>query len=105
MTLVLTRFEGQTIHIGNDIVVTLVKADRGKGKIGIDAPKDVTVWRDEIYQQIQKGTATDTRKHLTSVCAWCEQESGIKTPGPNVTHTICAAHMEKMLAELKGKKP
>lgn len=46
--LVLSRKVGEKILIGENIVVTLVEIDRGKVRVGIEAPKDVPVWRDEL---------------------------------------------------------
>ena len=46
--LVLTRKLGEKIRIGDSITVTVVEVDRGKVRIGIEAPKDVRVMRDEL---------------------------------------------------------
>lgn len=46
--LVLTRNEGQTILIGDDIRVTVVGTKGGQVRFGIEAPRDVTVLREEL---------------------------------------------------------
>jgi carbon storage regulator len=46
--LVLTRKIGQQIILGDDIVITVVEVDRGRVRIGIDAPKAVQVMRREL---------------------------------------------------------
>ncbi len=46
--LVLSRKLGEKIVIGNDIVVTIVKIDRNQVRIGIEAPSEVSVYREEI---------------------------------------------------------
>lgn len=46
--LVLSRKLGEKIVIGDDIVVTVVKIDRNQIRIGIEAPHDVAVYREEI---------------------------------------------------------
>jgi carbon storage regulator len=46
--LVLSRKLGQRFQIGQDIRVTIVKIDRNSVRIGIEAPGDVTVYREEI---------------------------------------------------------
>jgi carbon storage regulator len=46
--LVLSRKLGEKIIIGNNIVVTVVKIDRNQIRIGIEAPHDVPVFREEI---------------------------------------------------------
>jgi len=49
--LVLTRKVGENIIIGDNIRVTIVSIDGGKVRIGIEAPRDVTVDRQEIYER------------------------------------------------------
>jgi carbon storage regulator len=48
--LVLSRKPQQTICIGDDIIITVLRVDRGRVKLGIDAPADVHVDRGEIRQ-------------------------------------------------------
>ena len=52
--LVLTRKLGESIRIGDSIVVKIVDLDGRHVKLGIEAPKNVTVNREEIYERIQK---------------------------------------------------
>ncbi len=49
--LVLSRKLGEKIVIGDNIVVTVVKIDRNQIRIGIEAPHDVAVYREEIAPQ------------------------------------------------------
>lgn len=46
--LVLTRKETQTIHIGNDIVIRIVQAGASSVKIGVEAPRNVSIVRGEL---------------------------------------------------------
>lgn len=55
--LVLNRKEGQSIRIGDDIRITVVEVDGGQVKIGIDAPKQVGIHRQEVYASIQEENA------------------------------------------------
>ena len=60
--LVLTRKGNQSIMIGDDIEVTVLAIMGEKVRIGIDAPRNVPVFRKEVYLEIQQardGTADD----------------------------------------------
>ncbi|XJZ26949.1 carbon storage regulator CsrA [Bacillota bacterium Lsc_1132] len=50
--LVLTRKNGESIKIGNDIEITIVSSKNDQVKIGIKAPKNVEIYRKEIFDQI-----------------------------------------------------
>ncbi|MEJ0040137.1 MAG: carbon storage regulator [Gammaproteobacteria bacterium] len=49
--LVLMRRPGESIHIGPDIVVTLVALERNRARIGIEAPREVPIDREEIAEK------------------------------------------------------
>jgi carbon storage regulator len=53
--LVLTRKPNQAIVIGDDIRVVVVSVDRDQVRLGIEAPREVTVHRAEVYEEIQRG--------------------------------------------------
>jgi len=46
--LVLSRKLGEKIHIGDNICITIVDIDRGKIRLGIEAPRDVPIFRQEL---------------------------------------------------------
>jgi carbon storage regulator len=50
--LILTRRMGETIRIGDDIVVTVLALKGNAVRIGINAPKSVEVHREEIYERV-----------------------------------------------------
>lgn len=52
--LILTRRPDETLTIGDDITVTVLGIKGNQIRLGINAPKDVEVHREEIYQRIQK---------------------------------------------------
>ncbi len=53
--LVLTRKPNQAIVIGDDIRVVVVSVDRDQVRLGIEAPREVTVHRAEVYEEIKSG--------------------------------------------------
>jgi len=55
--LILMRRPGESIHIGPNIVVTLVSLERNRARIGVEAPRDIAVDREEIAE-LKKGGNT-----------------------------------------------
>ena len=51
--LILTRNIGETIHVGDDIKLTVLDVNRDQVRIGIEAPRSVPVHRAEIYHRIK----------------------------------------------------
>lgn len=59
--LILTRSQGETICIGDDVRVAVLSTHGGQVRLGVDAPRDVQVHREEIYQRIQAERKADLR--------------------------------------------
>ncbi|MCO3375503.1 carbon storage regulator CsrA [Pseudomonas aeruginosa] len=52
--LILTRRVGETLMVGDDVTVTVLGVKGNQVRSGVNAPKEVAVHREEIYQRIQK---------------------------------------------------
>jgi carbon storage regulator len=52
--LILTRKEGESLRLGEDIKITVVSVKGGHVRLGITAPRDVAVHREEIYERIAR---------------------------------------------------
>ncbi|WP_417581737.1 carbon storage regulator CsrA [Nitrincola sp.] len=58
--LILTRRVGETLMVGDDVTVTVLGVKGNQVRIGVNAPKDVSVHREEIYQRIQREKGDDS---------------------------------------------
>lgn len=52
--LILGRNVGESIMIGDDVKVTVTRLDNGNVKLGVTAPKDISVHREEVYDRINR---------------------------------------------------
>ena len=58
--LILGRDVGQSILIGDDIVVTILASRGAQVRVGVSAPKEIPVHREEVYERIKKEEAAVT---------------------------------------------
>jgi carbon storage regulator len=64
--LVLTRGKGESLKIGDDVTVTILGVQGHQVRLGISAPQDVPVHREEIYKRIQAERLAETRSPMTA---------------------------------------
>jgi carbon storage regulator len=60
--LILTRHVGEVIKIGNDVTLVVVAVKRHTVRLGVIAPRDIAVYREEIYERIKVENAERTGK-------------------------------------------
>lgn len=60
--LILTRRVGETLMVGDDVTVTVLGVKGNQVRIGVNAPKDVAVHREEIYERIRKENEAGANK-------------------------------------------
>jgi carbon storage regulator len=84
--LVLTRKLGENIRIGDVIKITVLEVRSGQVKLGIDAPPEVKVHREEIYARIQAenrraaATPPDALRDAARDLTWPAEDRGPKGP-------------------------
>jgi carbon storage regulator len=62
--LILTRRVGETLTIGDDVTLTVLGVKGNQVRVGITAPKDTPVHREEIYQRIQRQERPSTAPRI-----------------------------------------
>lgn len=76
--LVLGRNNGQRILIGDDIVITIVEATNGTARVGIEAPRHITVHREEIViqdkQAAKDAARTNGKKQMAAIAERYEKQ-------------------------------
>ena len=58
---ILTRRVGETVMIGNEVTVTVLGVKGNQVRVGVNAPKDVAVHREEIYERIKREEDQESR--------------------------------------------
>ncbi|MBQ1278660.1 MAG: carbon storage regulator CsrA [Thermoguttaceae bacterium] len=86
--LVLSRYKDQSIYIGDDIVVTIVDVRGDRIRLGIEAPSNVPVHRQEIYEAIRRENAV-SNVESGAVCAVAVDGTATATATSRV---VCEGH-------------
>ncbi|OGV39913.1 MAG: carbon storage regulator [Lentisphaerae bacterium GWF2_45_14] len=64
--LILTRKSNESIIIGNNILIKVLKVQGNQVHIGIEAPRELSVYRQEIYEQIRKENENAVQANISS---------------------------------------
>ena len=80
--LVLTRRPGESIMIGDDVIVTVLDVRGDVVRVGIKAPRSVQVHREEVYQELQKANldAASPSEHAVEVLSEMLRSGGGQPP-------------------------
>ena len=81
--LILSRRADESIMIGDEVILTILSVKGKQVRIGISAPPDVSVHREEIYQRIQDGEPNELRdrKKPANGATASNIDEGITVPG------------------------
>ena len=58
--LILTRRVGETVVIGNDVTVTVLGVKGNQVRLGVNAPREVAVYREELYERLKREQSEDS---------------------------------------------
>lgn len=61
--LILTRRVGETVMIGNEVAVTVLRVKGNQVRLGVNAPKSISVQREEIFQRIKREGHAEASSH------------------------------------------
>jgi len=68
--LVLTRKSGESLIVGEDVIITVVEIKGGQVKLGVDAPKSIAIYRTELLEKITRqniAAAKSGKMNLTTL--------------------------------------
>jgi len=65
--LILTRTPGESIKVGTDVTVTILSVNRRQVRIGVAAPKNVEVHREEVFKRIRAECSEQSSKELKAI--------------------------------------
>lgn len=71
--LVLTRKSGESLYIGDDIVITVIDVRKGQVKIGVEAPKSIKVYRKELLEKIRQQNIESAKTENNGVADLAKQ--------------------------------
>ncbi len=60
--LILTRKLNESITIGDDVKITVLEIEKGHVRLGIDAPRHISIHREEVYERIREENSKNAKK-------------------------------------------
>ena len=110
--LILTRRVGETVMIGNDVTVTVLGVKGNQVRVGVNAPRDVAVHREEIFERIKREEAGRERHDVgaSGRCTheWqrpCHQRHGSANRFPDPTRLLQPGNRPFSAPKLYGAAP
>jgi carbon storage regulator len=100
--LVLSRYRDESIYIGDDVVITVVDIRGDRVRIGVQAPADVSVHRQEVYEAIKNGNKKNTSQRANSDVRRVPQAPSAPKPGSAPLGQELSKRKAKMAEEAKG---
>jgi carbon storage regulator len=92
--LVLTRKTGQKLIIANDIEITILETRGESVKIGIQAPKNIAIYREEVYDEIRKANQLANQQVKASTLDIAAQALQSIKPNPNKSNITSLSKSE-----------
>ena len=76
--LILSRRPGESVHLGDDIKITILSIKGQQIKIGLDVPEHMPVYREELYQKVQSQNASalelDNHDLMMAAALWTSKD-------------------------------
>jgi len=76
--LILSRRPGESVHVGDDIKITILSVKGQQIKIGLDVPEQMPVYREEIYTKVQKQNTSalehDNNDLMMAAALWTSKD-------------------------------
>jgi len=79
--LVLTRRHGESVRIGNDVRVTVVASNGGQVRIAIDAPEEIGIFREELFERVASANV-EAASATTNMVSGFGPAEGLATGNP-----------------------
>ncbi len=71
--LILTRKLGESVIIGDNVKITVVEVNKHQIKIGVDAPRNIAVHREEVYKKIKDENELSSASNIIDLAAFSDQ--------------------------------